>query len=170
MERCSRICFKYTQTDGEKTCAGLCEANQWDVHETHCCKECGCKYGNDDCPMVLGIGEQRYDCPDCLGDVIDSREGPSLEERDELLKKRLNLTPEERENRIQQVNEFNNEKEIGRDSFREATERAWNISPETIEFVLRFIKQHSDLMSQDERQQIIDLGERYKLEDEAQKW
>jgi hypothetical protein len=28
---------------------------QWGVHENHCCKNHGCKYGDSDCPVVLGL-------------------------------------------------------------------------------------------------------------------
>jgi len=31
-----------------------------DVHAVHCCKEHGCKYGEDDCPVVLGCVIQKY--------------------------------------------------------------------------------------------------------------
>lgn len=27
---------------------------------SHCCKEHGCKYGYDDCPVVLGTAEQEF--------------------------------------------------------------------------------------------------------------
>lgn len=32
------------------------------VHASHCCKHCGCKYGNEECPVVLGIVESIYPC------------------------------------------------------------------------------------------------------------
>lgn len=35
------------------------------VHATHCCKICGCKYGNDDCPVVKGSVEPVYKCYEC---------------------------------------------------------------------------------------------------------
>ena len=35
------------------------------VHEAHCCKEHGCKYGDDECPVVLGLSQQRYPCEEC---------------------------------------------------------------------------------------------------------
>lgn len=34
-----------------------------DIHKScpsHCCKEHGCKYGYDDCPVVLGTAPQEY--------------------------------------------------------------------------------------------------------------
>jgi len=47
------------------------------VHIAHCSKEHGCKYGDLDCPVVLGEVEQKYpcldggyrleDCPECAG-------------------------------------------------------------------------------------------------------
>ena len=35
------------------------------THATHCCKTHGCKYGNLDCPVALGIVKQEYPCEDC---------------------------------------------------------------------------------------------------------
>lgn len=32
------------------------------VHTSHCCKWHGCKYGDEDCPVVIGIAEQEYLC------------------------------------------------------------------------------------------------------------
>jgi len=32
------------------------------IHTEHCCKNCGCKYGDEDCPVVLGTKEQTYPC------------------------------------------------------------------------------------------------------------
>lgn len=34
-------------------------------HVTHCCVIHGCKYRDDDCPVVLGIAEQDGPCEDC---------------------------------------------------------------------------------------------------------
>ena len=31
-------------------------------HETHCCKRHGCKYGDKNCPVVLGNVKQEYGC------------------------------------------------------------------------------------------------------------
>jgi hypothetical protein len=33
-----------------------------DVHTEHCCKDCGCKYGDDDCTVVTKTRVQSYDC------------------------------------------------------------------------------------------------------------
>jgi len=35
------------------------------VHRTHCCIKHGCKYGDRDCPVVLGKVLQEYLCEDC---------------------------------------------------------------------------------------------------------
>ena len=35
------------------------------VHATHCCAIHGCKYCDDDCPVVLGQVKQEIDCEDC---------------------------------------------------------------------------------------------------------
>lgn len=34
------------------------------THATHCCKRHGCKYGDEDCPVVLGTAQQEYACED----------------------------------------------------------------------------------------------------------
>ncbi|MEO6301870.1 MAG: hypothetical protein ABIP51_01740, partial [Bacteroidia bacterium] len=39
--------------------------NEWPVHEAHCCLYSGCKYGDQDCPVVLELIEQKYICEDC---------------------------------------------------------------------------------------------------------
>jgi hypothetical protein len=35
------------------------------VHASHCCAQHGCKYGDDDCPVVQGTIEQLYPCESC---------------------------------------------------------------------------------------------------------
>jgi hypothetical protein len=43
---------------------------RWGVHETHCCKRHGCKYGqSEDCPVELGLIKQLYGCE--TGDDFD---------------------------------------------------------------------------------------------------
>lgn len=51
---------------------------KWGVHETHCCKRHGCKYGeHDNCPVTLGLIKQAYGCEtgsdfheDCFADEM----------------------------------------------------------------------------------------------------
>lgn len=38
---------------------------EYGVHERHCCVEHGCKYGDDDCPVVLQLTVQDRPCMDC---------------------------------------------------------------------------------------------------------
>jgi hypothetical protein len=53
--------------------------DRWGVHETHCCKKHGCKYGDyEDCPVCLGLIKQKYGCEvgddfdeDCFEETID---------------------------------------------------------------------------------------------------
>jgi hypothetical protein len=53
---------------------------RWGVHETHCCKRHGCKYGeHDNCPVTLGLIKQAYGCEtgsdfheDCFADEVTS--------------------------------------------------------------------------------------------------
>ena len=39
--------------------------NHIGVHRTHCCIAHGCKYGDDDCPVVIGEILQDYLCEFC---------------------------------------------------------------------------------------------------------
>jgi hypothetical protein len=56
--------------------------SRWGVHETHCCFEHGCKYGDQDCPVVVGLTEQVYACDDCDDDSdffkSDDNEGEKI--------------------------------------------------------------------------------------------
>jgi len=35
------------------------------VHTEHCCKDHGCKYNDNDCPIVNGVQKQSYPCEEC---------------------------------------------------------------------------------------------------------
>jgi hypothetical protein len=39
------------------------------VHASHCCKWHGCKYGNEDCPVITGKVKQEYLCEWCNEDL-----------------------------------------------------------------------------------------------------
>lgn len=41
------------------------DKSNYGVHAAHCCKWHGCKYGDPDCPVVLGEITQMYLCYDC---------------------------------------------------------------------------------------------------------
>lgn len=47
------------------------------THETHCCAIHGCKYNEEDCPVVSKEIKQQYLCPDChetfndMDDVVE---------------------------------------------------------------------------------------------------
>lgn len=43
------------------------------VHGTHCCKSHGCKYNDDDCPVVVGTEEQQFFCDEC--EIVSKLEG-----------------------------------------------------------------------------------------------
>lgn len=45
--------------------------DRWGVHESHCCINHGCKYGYEDCPVTLGILNQKYPCEICAFDKSD---------------------------------------------------------------------------------------------------
>ena len=43
----------------------ITSAMQIGVHRSHCCYIHGCKYGEDDCPVVKGVIIQKYTCEQC---------------------------------------------------------------------------------------------------------
>ena len=50
------------------------------VHAAHCCLKCGCKYGDDDCPVCSGRVEQKYPCEFCKEEKPDySVRPPTIE-------------------------------------------------------------------------------------------
>lgn len=53
-----------------KTAITTIPKENWGVHLEHCCFEHGCKYRDDDCPVELGLAEQRYKCQDCRDDEM----------------------------------------------------------------------------------------------------
>ena len=44
-----------------------------DVHQTHCCVVCGCKYSDEDCPVVSGVVKQDHLCESCHLNGIHSK-------------------------------------------------------------------------------------------------
>lgn len=48
------------------------------VHTSHCCPKCGCKYGDKDCPVVLGTHKAENECESCQYFKEDLRESLSL--------------------------------------------------------------------------------------------
>lgn len=57
------------------------------VHASHCCKWHGCKYGDDDCPVVSGEVEQEYICEDCWNELEDEEYHKLVVKRIEEIKK-----------------------------------------------------------------------------------
>lgn len=55
---------------------------------SHCCVKHGCKYGHDDCPVVLGEEEQEHPCEDCDVDRMEAgaKAGQIVMDRVELLR------------------------------------------------------------------------------------
>lgn len=43
------------------------------VHTEHCCKQHGCKYGEEDCSVSNGILEQSYKCEMCDYDLEEAQ-------------------------------------------------------------------------------------------------
>lgn len=35
------------------------------VHTEHCCPQCGCKYGDENCPVVKQVAKPSHKCLDC---------------------------------------------------------------------------------------------------------
>jgi len=46
------------------------KANQTGVHASHCCVYHGCKYFDDDCPVISGETHQQYPCEECMYDPM----------------------------------------------------------------------------------------------------
>ena len=44
------------------------------IHDAHCCQAHGCKYGDDDCPVVAGQVEGIY-CEECEEYIWEMRYG-----------------------------------------------------------------------------------------------
>lgn len=54
------------------------------VHVAHCCKKCGCKYGDDDCPVVSGEVVVNHECNDreCGCDEVYKVDWDKIRDRD----------------------------------------------------------------------------------------
>lgn len=71
------------------------DKEKYGVHKSHCCVLHGCKYGDEDCPVVLKEIVQLYLCEECDYEGIESVEalkysGFTVEEKKkviELIKK-----------------------------------------------------------------------------------
>ena len=49
--------------------------DRWGVHESHCCPKHGCKYGDEECPVVLGLTQKHNEhCEMCE----DEKENPTI--------------------------------------------------------------------------------------------
>ena len=47
------------------------DKSKYGVHESHCCIHHGCKYGNEECPVVSGEIKQLYPCEDCQNEEME---------------------------------------------------------------------------------------------------
>lgn len=47
------------------SCENQSSTINWKVHAAHCCKWHGCKYGDYNCPVELGLVKQEYLCEYC---------------------------------------------------------------------------------------------------------
>ena len=45
--------------------------NRVGVHASPCCKHHGCKYGDEDCPVELGLVEALYKCEFCMDEDLE---------------------------------------------------------------------------------------------------
>lgn len=54
------------------------DKSKWGTHIGHCCIIHGCKYGDEDCPVVNGETVQQYTCEYCVDDDINSVEDIQL--------------------------------------------------------------------------------------------
>ena len=59
------------------------------VHNTHCCKRCGCKYGDEDCPVKTGLVQGLSQCEFCENLLVESVRAfarLTIEEKKEFMK------------------------------------------------------------------------------------
>lgn len=85
--------------------------NNHNCCSTHCCIRHGCKYGHEDCPVVLGKIEQVYICEMCDDDIIhglddDNYKQYTREEYRNYLKKEF--IKENRKFKLKNINSKNN--------------------------------------------------------------
>ena len=73
-------------------------ANNIGVHAAHCCAWHGCKYGDEDCPVVLGQVEQLYTCDYCDDELADEEYFKNVVKRIEEIKAWKARKKAEREN------------------------------------------------------------------------
>jgi hypothetical protein len=80
------------------------------VHATHCCPNCGCKYGDPNCPVLTKLVEPVYKCEECVTNVRNKMtkyywndKPPTLKEFTDLFNKYVSeiLVPGESEGYIQ---------------------------------------------------------------------
>jgi hypothetical protein len=73
----------------------MIEVDKIGVHATHCCKKCGCKYGDADCPVELGTVEAEFPCEDCesrLNSLVDDINYASAEDLYEVISRLTSMT------------------------------------------------------------------------------
>jgi hypothetical protein len=50
------------------TSEAVSKKDQWPVHERHCCPKHGCKYGDEWCPVMLGLTDKHNEHCECCED------------------------------------------------------------------------------------------------------
>lgn len=65
--------------------------SKFEVHQSHCCILHGCKYGDADCPVVLGIVKQEYLCETCETDDFFDINNENVESQKQIDDKFLKL-------------------------------------------------------------------------------
>jgi hypothetical protein len=63
------------------------------VHQSHCCAKHGCKYGDEDCPVVNGDVKQFYYCEECFK-IIDFESHYSFNDMSDLYMYCTSFVPE----------------------------------------------------------------------------
>ena len=89
---------------------------RWGVHETHCCVVHGCKYGDSNCPIELGLTKQRFCCEMCEEDENELEHFMGDKHHrgmlvDSIEKYQENFTSEEKQRIINLAEKFKNESE-----------------------------------------------------------
>lgn len=128
---------------------------QWGVHETHCCEVHGCKYSKVDCPVKIGLIAARHECEYCVDDARENYPQYSTKVAKELTK----LGQRYLFDTMLQMTKLDEEEKL-----KFLVDKNEDLS------LRNTINKHNVLRTPEEKQHVIDLGKRFKLEDKAFEW
>ena len=79
--------------------------DEYGVHTTHCCAKHGCKYGDTDCPVVMGIvaGIEGESCEDCCRDKLFDARSSELEHKLAAIRNFVTTDAESKEQALERI-------------------------------------------------------------------